>query len=176
MSNSILYAEKISSKRTEALFIALMVFFFVLFIWRVQVIGLNVFAGVLLFFCGLFFFYTVNFRVLTIQLTAEMLTLTFGIFTWRVPLENIAACELDEIPPLMKFGGAGIHFMFIRKRYRASFNFLEYPRVVLAFKRKTGPVQDISFSTRQPNEVLALIGEAVSAKYTGERTAHGSHP
>jgi len=61
-------------------------------------------------------------------------------------------------------GGAGIHFMMIRKRYRASFNFLEYPRVVIALKRKVGPVQDISFSTRRPDDVLRLIREAVSAK------------
>jgi hypothetical protein len=63
-------------------------------------------------------------------------------------------------------GGAGIHFMMIRQRYRASFNFLEYPRVVVAFKKKAGPVQDISFTTRQPDEVLRLMREAVSANRT----------
>jgi hypothetical protein len=57
----------------------------------------------------------------------------------------------------MKYGGAGIHFMFIRDRYRASFNFLEYPRVVIAFKKKVGPVRDISFSTRKPEDVIQLI-------------------
>lgn len=61
-------------------------------------------------------------------------------------------------------GGAGIHFMTIRARYRASFNFLEYPRVVVAFKKKVGLVRDISFSTRRPDEVLRLIQEAASAK------------
>lgn len=64
----------------------------------------------------------------------------------------------------MRMGGAGIHFMSIRKRYRASFNFLEYPRVVIAFKRKVGPVQDISFSTRQPEKVIRLIQEAAIAE------------
>ncbi len=52
--------------------------------------------------------------------------------------------------------------MTIRRRYRASFNFLEYPRVVIAFKRKVGPVQDISFSTRRPDELLPLIQEAAA--------------
>jgi hypothetical protein len=66
----------------------------------------------------------------------------------------------------MKMGGAGIHFMFIRKRYRASFNFLEYPRVVIAFKRKAGPVQDISFSTRRPDDLIRLIQAAASAYRT----------
>jgi hypothetical protein len=77
-------------------------------------------------------------------------------------LNNVESCALDEIPALMKYGGAGIHFMMIGKRYRASFNFLEYPRVVIAFKRKMGPVRDISFSTRQPMEVLWIIQRAIS--------------
>jgi hypothetical protein len=64
----------------------------------------------------------------------------------------------------MRLGGAGIHFMLINKRYRASFNFLEHSRVVIALKRKVGPVRDISFSTRQPDEVLRLIQGAISAK------------
>jgi len=67
---------------------------------------------------------------------------------------------------LMRMGGAGIHFMMIRKRYRASFNFLEYPRVVLAFQREVGPVQDISFSTRRPDDVLRLIQAAVSVDHS----------
>ncbi len=173
MSDKILYYEKLSSKRTGALFLALTLLCFLLFIWRVEASGLDFLAGVLLFFGGFFFFYVVNYRTLTIQLAAETLTLTFGIFTWQVLLENIAACELDEIPPLMRWGGAGIHFMFIRKRYRTSFNFLEYPRVVIAFKRKAGPVQDISFSTRQPDEVIKKIREATTAMPSTERPAHG---
>jgi hypothetical protein len=47
--------------------------------------------------------------------------------------------------------------MMVNERYRASFNFLEYPRVVVALKRKRGPVQDVSFSTRQPEPVMSLI-------------------
>jgi hypothetical protein len=54
--------------------------------------------------------------------------------------------------------------MLIRERYRASFNFLEHPRVVIALRRRRGPVQDISFSTRRPDDVLRLIQEAVSAR------------
>jgi hypothetical protein len=106
------------------------------------------------------------------RLTSESLALTFGVFTWVVPLDNVEECRLDDLPMLMRMGGAGIHFMSIRKRYRASFNFLEYPRVVIAFKRKVGPVLDISFSTRQPDEVLRLIQEAVSAR----RAVQHGHP
>jgi len=163
MTDELIYNERISSNRTEALFLALTVLFFLLFIWRVNAGSLDVLAAV--FFClfSLFLFYSANYRTLIIRLTSESLKLTFGIFTWRVPLDNIEECRLDEIPLLMRMGGAGIHFMSIRKRYRASFNFLEYPRVVIAFKRKEGLVRDISFSTRRPDDVLRLIQEAITA-------------
>jgi hypothetical protein len=163
MTDDLIYTERISSNRTEALFLAFMILFLLLLIWRVNAGSLDILAAV--FFClfSLFFFYSVNYRTLIICLTSKSIKLTFGIFTWRVPLDNIEECHLDEIPLLMKMGGAGIHFMIIRKRYRASFNFLEYPRVVIAFKRKEGLVRDISFSTRRPDDVLRLIQGAVSA-------------
>jgi len=161
-NKNVKYYEKLSSKRTEWLFIALTILFLLLFVWRVNTRGMNALAVVFLIFSCLFLFYAVNYRTLIIRITANNLKLAFGIFTWTVPLNNIESCDLDEIPTLMKYGGAGIHFMMIRKRYRASFDFLEYPRVVIAFKKKAGPVQDISFSTRQPEEVLRIIREAIS--------------
>jgi Ca2+/Na+ antiporter len=164
-TNNLIYEEKLSSNRTEALFLALTILFLMLLIWRVNTSGLDV-LGVA-FFClfGMFLFYSVNYRTFIIRLTQESLKLTFGIFTWTVPLDNVEECRLDEIPVLMRMGGAGIHFMSIRKRYRASFNFLEYPRVVIALKRKAGPVRDISFSTRRPDDVLRFIREAISARH-----------
>jgi hypothetical protein len=166
MTEDILYNERISSKWTEALFLALMIIFLLLFVWHVTVTSLDILGVVLLCLSSIFLFYSLNYRILVIRLTPQSLKLTFGIFTWKLPLDNVADCRLDEIPLLMRMGGAGIHFMIIRQRYRASFNFLEYPRVVVAFKKKAGPVQDISFTTRQPDEVLRLMREAVSANRT----------
>jgi hypothetical protein len=163
-NDELLYNERLTSKWTETLFIALTLLSLMLFIWRVTAGGLGGFAVVFLCLAVLFLFYSVNYRVLTIHLTAESLKLRFGIFTWAVPLENVESCLLDEnLPMLMKYGGAGIHFMMIHKRYRASFNFLEYPRVVIVFKKKAGPVQDISFTTRRPDDVIRLVQEAVTA-------------
>ena len=163
MNENLLYTERLSSKRTEMLFVALLLLLFMLSIWRVTARGLDIFAAVFLCLCAFFFFCALNYRTLRIRLTTKSLKLTFGIFTWIVPLDNIESCRLDEIPVLMKFGGAGIHFMLVRRRYRASFNFLEYPRVVIALKRKVGPVRDISFSTRHPDELLRYIQEAMAA-------------
>lgn len=161
MADASIYREKLSSNRTELLFVALTLLFLLLLLWRVDVAGLDGLALLFLIFSGLFLFYSLNFRTLQILLTTESLKLTFGIFAWTVPLDNVEDCRFDHLPALMRLGGAGIHFMFIRGRYRVSFNFLEYPRVVIALKRKVGPVRDISFSTREPEEVIRLIREQV---------------
>ncbi len=157
MNNSTLYHERLTSNKTEALFLALTILFLALLAWRVSAAGLDALAVVCLLFFVVFLFYSVNYRTLVIDLDPESLKLKFGIFTWTVALNNIDAFALDEIPVLMRYGGAGIHFMFIRKRYRASFNFLEYPRVVITFKKKVGPVRDISFSTQRPDEIQQLV-------------------
>jgi len=164
MHNNFIYHEKVSSPRTKALFLGLTFLFFWLFIWRIRRGKKGHFTATFFGFGLFFLFYAMNYKTLIINLTAESLHLRFGIFSWRVPLDNIEACQPDEVPLLMRFGGAGIHFMSIRKRYRASFNFLEHPRVVIALKEKAGPVQDISFSTRRPEEVLRMIREAISAR------------
>lgn len=163
MSNSVIYTENVSSKRTEFLFIALTILFFLLLIWRAISSSLDILAGVFLFFFCFFLFYSLNYRTLMICLTSDALKLSFGIFRSIVPLNNIGECSLDDIPAVMRMGGAGIHFMVIRNRYRASFNFLEHSRVVIGLKRKVGLVRDISFSTRQPEELLQLIQGARSA-------------
>jgi len=166
ITDGALYSEEISSARTEALFLALTVILFLLSLWRVKAGRRNLLSTVFACFCAFFLFYAVNYRTLTIRLTPECLKLGFGIFRWTVPLANIEACRLDELHVLKRYGGAGIHFMSIRGRYRASLNFLEYPRVVIALRRKAGPVQDISFSTRRPDVVLRLIREAAAAQRT----------
>jgi hypothetical protein len=162
-TNDFLYTERISSNKTEALFLMLMLVFFLMLIWRVNSHSLDWLAVLCACFSALFLFYSINFRTLLIRLTPAAIKLTFGIFTWTVPVNNIEACCLDDLPITMKYGGAGIHFMSIRKRYRASFNFLEYPRVVISFKNKVGPVQDLSFSTRKPEVVMQIIHGAMEA-------------
>ena len=161
MTDNLLYHEKLTSAKTEALFVALTLLFLSLTLWRVDSRGWDGLAITLAVFCAIFIFYSLNYRTLVIRLTYETLKLTFGLFTWTVPLDNIEGCQLDELPAIMKYGGAGIHFMMIRNRYRASFNFLEYPRVVIAFKKKVGLARDISFSTRKPEEVIRLIRKAM---------------
>lgn len=162
-----IFQERLTSNRTFALFAALTVLFGSLLIWRMSARSLDGWGITFLVLAIVFLFYTVNYRVLRIRLTDQTLTLNFGLFSWRIGTGNIANCELDHLPAIKQYGGAGIHFMFVNERYRASFNFLEYPRLVIRFKQSIGAVQDISFSTRQPEELLALIRQTLAEQEQG---------
>jgi Ca2+/Na+ antiporter len=165
LNDSTIYEERVSSYRTEALFIGLTILFLVLLIWQINAGSSNVLRAASLFLFAVFLFYSVNYRTLMIRLTQESLKLKFGIFTWTFPYDNVEECRHDvDLSLLQWYGGAGIHFMLVQKRYRASFNFLEHPRVVIALKRKAGIVRDISFSTRRPDEVIRLLQNAAASQ------------
>jgi len=151
-----IYHEKLSSAKTEALFIALTVAFLILFAWRWLSVGWNGWTIAFLCISTFFLFYVFNYRTLNINLTHEILQLTFGIFTWKIVIANIERCYLDT-PSIGSIGGAGIHFTWVKGKYRAFFNFLDHPRVVIVFKKKKGPVQEIAFSTKQPEIFLEAI-------------------
>lgn len=154
-----LYEERVSSNRTEALFLALALAFLSLAAWRATASGFGFLTIASLCLSIFFLFYTLNYRTLVIRLTPQSLTLRFGIFKWTVPLDAIESCHLDPTS-LWRIGGAGIHFTSLQGRYRAMFNFLEYPRVVIALREKRGAVREIAFSTQHPQEVMRLIQKA----------------
>jgi Ca2+/Na+ antiporter len=158
MTNDPIYFERISSKKTEILFVSLAFLFALPFAWFARI---HLFGGwSILFFClfAFFLFYSLNYRTLIIQMDKSNLRLRFGLFQWTIPLQNIESCFPDPTS-LQRIGGAGIHFTFIGRRYRAMFNFLEYSRVVMKLKIKKGPVRDIAFSTLQPEELIRLINK-----------------
>lgn len=158
MNDQNIYREKLSSTRTEALFIVLMLVFLTLFIWQVTIYSWRGLTWFFLIFAAIFLFYAINYRILVITISSKMLNLKFGIFTWRIDLDNINEIHQDGVS-LYRIGGAGIHFTSIAGRYRAMFNFLEYPRLVLKLKRKRGPVKDIVFSTRNPEEIEQTLSQ-----------------
>lgn len=155
----LLYQEQISSTGTQGFFLALTLVFFIPFVVRVQAAVCDWLTFTLAFFAAMFLFYTVNYRMLLIQVTAEELVLKFGLFTWREARENIQGCVLDRLAVWQYYGGAGIHYLLVHGRYRVSFNFLQYPRVVVSLKKKKGLVNDISFSTEHPRELTQVLSK-----------------
>jgi len=116
MNNNNLYHERLTSNKTEALFLALTTLFLVLLAWRVTVASFDALAVVFLVFAVLFLFYSLNYRTLLIRLTDQSLKLKFGIFTWTVALGNIETCVLDHVPAAMRNGGAGCTCPPVRAR------------------------------------------------------------
>lgn len=156
MNLTTIYFERVSSWRTEVVFIALASLFVGLLGWC-QASGMADLWSIL--FSGAFAFFlfcSLNYRTLAIRLTDEQLHLRFGVFRWTIALDNVAACEPDTTS-LWRIGGAGVHFSLFSGRYRAMFNFLEHPRLVIALTQKRGPVRDVAFSTRNPEELARLI-------------------
>jgi hypothetical protein len=155
--NHPVYEEKLTSPRTTALFVVLTLLFLALAIWRWMVGGLGVLTIVFLCLSAIFLFYVINYRVLVIRVTKTGLVLKFGILSWTVPLEDLGACRLDDTPALVRYGGAGIHFAFVRGQYRAFFNFLEYDRLLIDFKKKRGKIEALVVSTKQPETIMGLL-------------------
>jgi len=163
MDSELIYQEKLCSVRTTGLFLLLMLIFFSLGTWRWTRSGGSLLTWVLLGFSGLFLFYVVNFRTLAIHLDREIFQVRFGLIRWRVPLANIASVERDVIPWFLRNGGAGVHLFLSGGLYRVNFNFLEHARLLIRFKEKAGPVQALSFSTRQPEMLTTVIQQHLEA-------------
>lgn len=156
MTPEAVYEERVSSDRTEALFVGLTLLFLALLWMSAAGSGLSYLAALFLLLACFFLFYAVNYRTLIIRITPNALALRFGVFSWTVPWDTVADWHPDDTP-MWKVGGAGIHFRMIRRRYRVFFNLLEHPRVVLELSRPRGLVRDVVFSTRRPAEVLEVI-------------------
>ncbi|MCD6426211.1 MAG: hypothetical protein J7L35_12015 [Anaerolineales bacterium] len=152
-----LYSEKIRSNKTSLLFVILALIFLALFAWRYSVVGFRFVPG-LYAFLGLFFcVYVINYRVLIITITDQALHLKFGLVGWRTDIENIAVSVLYDPPFWIKYGGAGVHFAMVEGEYKAFYNFLEYPRVLIKFHQKQGSVQALVFTTREPDQILEIL-------------------
>ena len=159
-----IYQEKVQSLLTSLLFTLLALVFSTLFTWRVTVVGFRAFPIVCLVLALFFFFYILNYQTLRITITEEAVLLKFGLIRWKTRLENIQTCKMDDSPNWIKYGGAGVHFALVKGDYLAFYNFLEYPRIRITFHHKQGLVQGLVFTTRQPEQVLGIIGSRIAAQ------------
>lgn len=164
MSQDQLYEEILSSDWTQGLFVGLTIILGALLWNESNAGGPGVLIVIYFILTFLFLLYSLNYRTLKIRLDRQVLRLKFGVFSYTIPLENIQSGQLDELNWYQKYGGAGIHFMSVRGRYRASFNFLEYPRIVITLREKVGWVRDVSFSTRKPEKILSLLQHLLTAE------------
>lgn len=160
----VIYREDVRSIKTEQLFILLALAFFALGLWRFSAVGFKFVPGLFIILGMFFAFYIVNYRVLKITITDQGLRLKFGLISWNTDFENIKECLLDDAPEIIKYGGAGVHFAFVQGEYRAFYNFLEYPRILVRFELKQGWVKALVFSTRNPETIIELLQERMTTR------------
>ncbi|MHA2495418.1 MAG: hypothetical protein ACXAEI_08010 [Candidatus Hodarchaeales archaeon] len=158
LSSGHLYEEKILSKITAGVFIVLTALFMILFSCQFIGSGYSAFTLISFSLFLFFLFYSLNYRSLTIFITSSSVEIKFGIFSRSIGWESIDECHIDEVS-MWRIGGAGIHFTRIRRKWRAMYNFLEYPRIVLTLKQ--GRIREVVFSTRNPERVLAIVKQGI---------------
>ena len=161
MTKDLVYQETLQSKKTSGLFFGLSLLFLILGIWGLVSSGWAALTIVFLVISAVFLFYVINFWKLQIFVDQDLLKVKFGLIRWQVPLENIASIDWDELPWVMRNGGAGVHFLLVNGLYRVNFNFLEYARLLVRFKEKAGPVHALSLSTQQPERLTAVINQRI---------------
>jgi hypothetical protein len=95
-----------------------------------------------------------NFRVLTISITEDSITVSYGRICYRVALDNIETAFIDTNPGIV-YGGWGIRMARIKGQSALIYNVISKPRVVL--KLRSGRFNQFAFSTRRPDEIINLV-------------------
>lgn len=95
------YEERVTSVWTQALFWSLAAFFSGLLVWRTRMAALDVIAAASLFLAVLFLMCSLNYGTLAIQIRSASPGLRFGIYHLSIPLDNIQACQVDDLPVFM---------------------------------------------------------------------------
>jgi hypothetical protein len=113
------------------IYIALSVFYFVL--------------GILIF----------NFRKLTISANTEGITAAYGMIRYFVPWSNIAGVEREERSTIRHYGGWGIRLGFKEGGSVVVYNVMN--AALLLLRLKQGKRKFFGFSTKHPDEVMALV-------------------
>jgi len=108
-------------------------------------------------------FITINFSILAIRITTVDLTVSYGVFSYRIPLTKIINCYRDE-SSVLGYGGFGIRIGSAGGNTRLVYNTPGDPRVVV--KLREGRFQEYVFSTRNPDLVIELIRESTGMKPT----------
>lgn len=96
-----------------------------------------------------------NFSHLTVSLSPQGVTAGYGPFRHFEPWGNIADAKRDESFALRSYGGWGIRFVYKNGGWTQVYNVIGTPAIIL--KLKDGKRKYFGFSTKRPDEVVALI-------------------
>ncbi len=99
-----------------------------------------------------------NFTRLTISITLDAITVAFDRIKYTIPWHNVAGCYLDKNPGIA-YGGWGIRLGKAKSKPVLVYNVIGPPRVILELKK--GRFRQFAFSTRRPEEVMAIIQQQI---------------
>ena len=160
MDSNTLYEEKLFSKWSTIIFTIFTVLFLFLTVYQIFIgpLGGNPApTWVLGLFFVLFLFLIVNFSIMTLRLTPEFLSASFGVLKYTVSWENVENCTREEAP-LWIFGW-GVRFEKSRGKRRLSYTVPQTPQLVFSLKDKN--FREFIISTKNPEKVLELARKMI---------------
>ncbi len=116
----------------------------------VYLVMMVVFAGVTVLMA--------NFTRLTISMTPDAVTIAFERIKYKIPWHNVAGSYQDKNPGIV-YGGWGIRSGRAKGKSVLVYNIIGPKRVVLELKQ--GRFKQFAFSTRHPEEVMAVIQQQI---------------
>ena len=120
----------------------------------------RVFPWVFLPLAGLVFLLILNFLFISIRLDDEGLTARLGVFRTRVRWDQVTGGEMDTLPG-SAYGGWGIKGGRIGADYVQVYSTVAHRRVAVKFSGHK--LDKLIFSTKNPEEVLRLVGSRAAA-------------
>lgn len=160
MDSNTLYEEKLFSKWSTIIFTIFTLLFLFLTVYQIFIgpLGGNPApTWILGLFFALFLFLTVNFSIMTLRLTPEFLSASFGVLRYTVSWENVESCTQEEAP-LWIFGW-GIRFEKSRGKRRLSYTIPQTPQLKFILRDKN--FREFIFSTKTPEKVLELARKMI---------------
>ena len=153
------------AKLLIGIFVAISLSLLVLFIYQLLVgpVGSKpapdlFYLFMFIFFAGLTYFVT-NFNKLSITITAQSITVGYGILKRIIPWVNVQGCYLDEASAFGSYGGWGIRMGKVKGKWRLVYNVIGCPAVVLELER--GRFREFVFSTKNAETVLEIARKQI---------------
>ena len=160
--SEVYYKEKVFSRFNTGIFAVVVVLLLFVLIYQLTVgpFGSNpptnqTLIVIILIFAAI----GVNFSTLNITINPEGLRVGYGLLNNTIPWKNIESSYLDKTSVIM-YGGWGIRLGRVKGKWRLVYNVFRGPRVVLVLKK--GWYREFVFSTRNPQEVMRIIGQQLN--------------
>ena len=97
-----------------------------------------------------------NFAFLNIRISLNGVTVSYGLISRNIPINNVAGFYQDETSNIA-YGGYGIRVGWVHGKRRLVYNVIGTPRIVI--QQRLQPDHEFVFSTRHPDLVMRTLSE-----------------